>query len=157
MVILLLENIIYLMKTTENLSNNSVISYWGAEPSTASDSINNNKLYLDKFFFDTTSSVVPTITIKDSNETFTKDSDDDSTYSYIINTSATQQDIISVTYNNMRYNFLWSDLSKNKLSINGSIASISGVYSNSDGLDLYFDATLSKLSYLGSTGNIFIM
>lgn len=138
---------------TENLSNNSVISYWGAEPSTASDSINNNKLYLDKFFFDTTSGVVPTITIKDSNETFTKDSDDDSTYSYIINTSATQQDIISVTYNNMRYNFLWSDLSKNKLSINGSIASISGVYSNSDGLDLYFDATLSKLSYLGSTGN----
>lgn len=138
---------------TENLSNNSVISYWGAEPSTASDSINNNKLYLDKFFFDTTSGVVPTITIKDSNGTFTKDSDDDSTYSYIINTSATQQDIISVTYNNMRYNFLWSDLSKNKLSINGSIASISGVYSNSDGLDLYFDATLSKLSYLGSTGN----
>lgn len=138
---------------TENLSNNSVISYWGAEPSTASNSINNNKLYLDKFFFDTTSGVVPTITIKDSNETFTKDSDDDSTYSYIINTSATQQDIISVTYNNMRYNFLWSDLSKNKLSINGSIASISGVYSNSDGLDLYFDATLSKLSYLGSTGN----
>lgn len=138
---------------TENLSNNSVISYWGAEPSTASDSINNKKLYLDKFFFDTTSGVVPTITIKDSNETFTKDSDDDSTYSYIINTSATQQDIISVTYNNMRYNFLWSDLSKNKLSINGSIASISGVYSNSDGLDLYFDATLSKLSYLGSTGN----
>lgn len=136
---------------TENLSNNSVISYWGAEPSTASDSINNNKLYLDKFFFDTTSGVVPTITIKDSNGTFTKDSDDDSTYSYIINTSATQQDIISVTYNNMRYNFLWSDLSKNKLSINGSIASISGVYSNSDGLDLYFDATLSKLSYLGST------
>ena len=138
---------------TENLSNNSVISYWGAEPSTASDSINNKKLYLDKFFFDTTSGVVPTITIKDSNGTFTKDSDDDSTYSYIINTSATQQDIISVTYNNMRYNFLWSDLSKNKLSINGSIASISGVYSNSDGLDLYFDATLSKLSYLGSTGN----
>ena len=138
---------------TENLSNNSVISYWGAEPSTASNSINNNKLYLDKFFFDTTSGVVPTITIKDSNGTFTKDSDDDSTYSYIINTSATQQDIISVTYNNMRYNFLWSDLSKNKLSINGSIASISGVYSNSDGLDLYFDATLSKLSYLGSTGN----
>lgn len=130
-----------------------MISYWGAEPSTASNSINNNKLYLDKFFFDTTSGVVPTITIKDSNETFTKDSDDDSTYSYIINTSATQQDIISVTYNNMRYNFLWSDLSKNKLSINGSIASISGVYSNSDGLDLYFDATLSKLSYLGSTGN----
>lgn len=35
----------------------------------------------------------------------------------------------------------------------GSIASISGVYSNSDGLDLYFDATLSKLSYLGSTGH----
>lgn len=136
---------------TENLSNNSVISYWGAEPSTASDSINNKKLYLDKFFFDTTSGVVPTITIKDSNETFTKDSDDDSTYSYIINTSATQQDIISVTYNNMRYNFLWSDLSKNKLSINGSIASISGVYSNSDGLDLYFDATLSKLSYNNST------
>lgn len=136
---------------TENLSNNSVISYWGAEPSTASDSINNKKLYLDKFFFDTTSGVVPTITIKDSNGTFTKDLDDDSTYSYIINTSATQQDIISVTYNNMRYNFLWSDLSKNKLSINGSIASISGVYSNSDGLDLYFDATLSKLSYLGST------
>lgn len=138
---------------TENLSNNSVISYWGAEPSTASDSINNNKLYLDKFFFDTTSGVVPTITIKDSNETFTKDSDDDSTYSYIINTSATQQDIISVTYNNMRYNFLWSDLSKNKLSINGSIASISGVYSNSDGLDLYFDATLSKLSYNNSTAS----
>lgn len=138
---------------TENLSNNSVISYWGAEPSTASDSINNKKLYLDKFFFDTTSGVVPTITIKDSNETFTKDSDDDSTYSYIINTSATQQDIISVTYNNMRYNFLWSDLSKNKLSINGSIASISGVYSNSDGLDLYFDATLSKLSYNNSTAS----
>lgn len=49
-----------------------MISYWGAEPSTASNSINNNKLYLDKFFFDTTSGVVPTITIKDSNETFTK-------------------------------------------------------------------------------------
>lgn len=134
---------------TENLSNNSVISYWGAEPSTASDSINNKKLYLDKFFFDTTSGVVPTITIKDSNETFTKDLDDDSTYSYIINTSATQQDIISVTYNNMRYNFLWSDLSKNKLVVNNNIANVSDNYSKTNNR-VYFDATLSKLDYTGT-------
>lgn len=137
---------------TENLSNNSVISYWGAEPSTASDSINSKKLYLDKFFFDTTSSAVPTITIKDSNGTFTKDLDDDSTYSYIINTSATQQDIISVTYNNMRYNFLWSDLSKNKLVVNNNIANVSDNYSKTNNR-VYFDATLSKLDYTGTTTN----
>lgn len=137
---------------TENLSNNSVISYWGAEPSTASDSINNKKLYLDKFFFDTTSGVVPTITIKDSNGTFTKDLDDDSTYSYIINTPATQQDIISVTYNNMRYNFLWSDLSKNKLVVNNNIANVSDNYSKTNNR-VYFDATLSKLDYTGTTTN----
>lgn len=134
---------------TEKLSDNSVISYWGAEPSTASDSINNKKLYLDKFCFDTTSSAVPTITIKDSNGTFTKDLDDDSTYSYIINTSATQQDIISVTYNNMRYNFLWSDLSKNKLVVNNNIANVSDNYSKTNNR-VYFDATLSKLDYTGT-------
>lgn len=137
---------------TENLSNNSVISYWGVEPSTASDSINNKKLYLDKFFFDTTSSVVPTITIKDSNGTFAKDSDDNSVYSYTINTSATQQDIISVTYNNMRYNFLWSDLSKNKLVVNNNIANVSDNYSKTNNR-VYFDATLSKLDYTGTTTN----
>lgn len=137
----------------EKISDGSTISYWGAEPSTASSSINSKKLYLENTFFDTTSGNAPTITINDSTGTFAKDSDDDSTYSYTINTSATQQNIISITYKNIRYNFLWSDLSKNKLSINGSIASISDVYSNSNGLNLYFDATLSKLSYSGSTTN----
>lgn len=137
---------------TENLSNNSVISYWGAKPSTASESINNKKLYLDKFFFDTTSGDAPTIAINGFTGTFTKDSDDDSTYSYIINTSATQQNIISVTYNNMRYNFLWSDLSKNKLVVNNNIANVSDNYSKTNNR-VYFDATLSKLDYTGTTTN----
>lgn len=137
----------------EKISDGSTISYWGAKPSAASSSINSKKLYLENTFFDTTSGNAPTITINDSTGTFTKDSDDDSTYSYTINTSATQQNIISVTYNNIRYNFLWGDLSKNKLSINGSIASISDVYSNINGLNLYFDATLSKLSYENSTAS----
>lgn len=136
---------------TEKLSDNSVISYWGANPSTASESINNKKLYLDNIFFDTTSGNEPTIAINDFTGTFTKDSDDNSVYSYTINTSATQHDIISVTYNNMRYNFLWSDLSKNKLSVNDSIANVLEIYSK--GLNLYFDATLSKLSYEGSIDN----
>lgn len=127
------------------------VSYWGAEPSTASGSINGKKLYLDNTFFDIASDNAPTITINGSTQSFTKDPDDNKVYSYTINTSATQQDIISVIYKNVRYNFLWEDLSKDKLGINGNIAGIYEAYSK--GLNLYFDATLSKLSYENSLKN----
>lgn len=131
---------------TEKLSDNSVVSYWGGTPSTASSSIN-KKLYLDNTIFYTTSGSAPTITVNGSTANFTKDSNDNNVYSYTVS-SATQQTILSVTYNNVRYNFLWSDLSKNKLTVNNNIANVSDTYSKVN--RVYFDATLSKLDYTGT-------
>lgn len=133
---------------TEKLSDNSVVSYWGGAPSTASGSIN-KKLYLDNIAFNTTSGSAPTITVNGSTANFTKDSDDNNVYSYTVS-SATQQTILSVTYNNVRYNFLWNDLSKNKLIVKNNIANVSDTYSKVN--RIYFDATLSKLDYTGTDG-----
>ena len=126
-------------------SDGTKYSYWGKE-NTNSSGINGNKLYLDKALFLSNKETKIQIGNR-TEEKLNADTNDEATLSYTINDStATQKTIITViTSDNTKYHFFWSDLSKNLLAMSGNVAVVSGTYSKS--YTVYFDATLSKLSY----------
>lgn len=132
---------------TEN-SDETKYSYWGQE-NTATSNINGGKLYLEKSLFNSTKETYIQIG-NNSKEKLNKDSDDSATLSYTISDStATQKTIITIiTSDNTKYHFFWSDLNKNLVTISNNVAVVSSIYSKT--YTVYFDATLSKLSYVGT-------
>lgn len=125
------------------MSDGTKVSYWGAKAQSGTVSA---KLYLDSDSFPT-GGTAPTIQFNSTSGTFSVDSDEDA-YSYSISSVQTN-DIITVTYNGNKYHFFWSDTSKDMVTISNDIANVSLTYGSSN--TIYFDATLSKLSYAGST------
>ena len=142
----------YYYGCTQN-SDSTVKSIWGSAPTTSS--ISPSKLYLDSLTFIVDGSLTPTITIGDgSAQTISADASDSKIYSVDVSSSSIYTDtIISVAYNGTTYNFMWTDSSYNLLKVNSDVASVSGVYSAAG--RIFFDATLSKLSYDGSTNDTF--
>lgn len=124
-------------------SDNTKVSYWGAKAQSGTVSA---KLYLDSDSFPT-DGTAPTIQFNNTSGTFSVDSNEN-VYSYNISSVQTD-DIITVTYNGNKYHFFWSDTSKDMVTISNDIANVSLTYGSSN--TIYFDATLSKLSYEGST------
>lgn len=124
-------------------SDNTKVSYWGAKAQSGTVSA---KLYLDSDSFPT-GGTAPTIQFNSTSAAFSVGSDEDA-YSYSISSVQTN-DIITVTYNGNKYHFFWSDTSKDMVTISNDIANVSLTYGSSN--TIYFDATLSKLSYAGST------
>ncbi len=124
-------------------SDNTKVSYWGAKAQSGTVSA---KLYLDSDSFPT-DGTAPTIQFNSTSAAFSVDSDEDA-YSYSISSFQTNN-IITVTYNGNKYHFFWSDTSKDMVTISNDIANVSLTYGSSN--TIYFDATLSKLSYEGST------
>lgn len=78
-------------------------------------------------------------------------------YSYTIpeNIDATSQTVLEISDGNAVYRVLWNDLSKDTVIITPEgIAAIAEEHdSTSDTRTIYFDATLSKLSYVGDWGD----
>lgn len=144
-------NIVFYYGTTEK-QDDTKISYWGKE-FTQNVSLSEKKIYLDKISFPAKNKTY--IKIGNGSEVeLSVDSNDSTTLSYVIPSvlGATQQTIITIrTEDNNIYNFLWSDLGKNLVSISGNIATVSDIYSKS--YTVYFDATFSKLSYVGDAGD----
>lgn len=144
-------NIVFYYATTEK-NDDTKISYWGKVFS-QNQTIGEKKIYLDKISFPAENKTY--IKIGNGSEVeLSVESDDPSTLSYKIPSGlgATQQTIITIrTEDNNKYNFLWSDLGKNVVSISENIATVSDIYSKS--YTVYFDATFSKLSYVGDAGD----
>lgn len=125
--------------------DNTKVSCWGAGIQSGTVS---GKLYLDDVLFPTTGTA-PTINVNGTSGTFTVDGDE-TAYSYNVS-SIRKSDIITITYNDTKYHFMWSDEKSNMVSIGYDVATVSGTYGNSN--TIYFDATLSKLSYEGTATN----
>lgn len=73
-------------------------------------------------------------------------------YSYTIpeDSDANQQTVITLSYKGNTYHFLWEDLDNDLVCIYKDVADVSDIYRDDESGDerlIYFDATLSKLSY----------
>ncbi len=128
-------------------------STWGTYPE-KNGKIAGKKLYLDNGAdaFPTKDSV--TIQIgSETQETLSVESVDTESQMYLYtvpeNSEATQQTIITLTKGKNIYRLLWGNLKKNKVTVTENIANIAARYRT--GYTVYYDATLSKLSYAGSS------
>lgn len=144
-------NIVFYYGTTEKYDNTK-ISYWGKSFS-QNVVLSGKKIYLDKISFPAKNKTY--IKIGNGSEVeLSVDSNDATTLSYEIPSGlgATQQTLITIrTEDGNKYNFWWSDLGKNLVSISANKAAVSDIYTKS--YAVYFDATLSKLSYVGDAGD----
>ena len=136
---------------TEN-PNGTKYSYWGKE-NTADSSINDRTLYLDKISFLSSEETKIQIGAGDP-VILSQDANDDKTLSYTMPSGTTQQTKITIIKSDgTKYHFFWnvSDLDNNNVvTTSNNIALVSGKYSKT--YTVYFDATLSKLSYAGDQG-----
>lgn len=131
-------------------ADGSYVNRWNEKPE-GNSSIGDQTLYLDKISFSVNNKAV--LRIGNADEiALEADSEDSATYSYkITDGTATQQTVITVKINNTEYHFLWSDLNSNLLTVNDEIAIVSGEYAKTN--TVYYDASLSKLSYDGTAAN----
>ena len=131
---------------TEN-SNGTKNSYWGQE-NTSTGNISGRTLYLDKIDF--LSNEETEIQIgKGTPVPLSTVSGDNTTLSYSMPSGTTQQTKITIIKSDgTKYHFFWnvSDLDNNNVvTTSNNIAFVSGKYVKI--YTIYFDATLSKLSY----------
>lgn len=70
-------------------------------------------------------------------------------YKFPVDSDATAETDLKVVVDGKGYTFQWNDLTKNMVVISGENAGVSEKYT-STGTVVYFDATLSKLSYSGT-------
>ena len=137
-----------------------IISFWNTYPGGTS-SIAGKKLYLDMWTFSVDDGKTITIQIGDGDKTtLTPDATDNTVYSYTIpnDSGAKQNTIITITIDSNEYHFLWSDIDKDTVAyVDTDVMGVVDTYSSSTSgtRKIFFDATLSKLSYEGDTpGNI---
>ena len=127
------------------------ISVWG-EKTVEAGSLAGQTIYFDKLHFPVNDG--SKIQIGDASAVaLSANTEDANTFSYDIPTdsTATQQTILTfIGKDNISYNFLWSDLTKNKVTLSENIASVTDTYSKAR--TVYFDATLSKLVYSYADG-----
>lgn len=139
----------YYGRTT--LSSGALISSWD-EPLAGNESLAGKKLFFESSDFPINSEIqIGT----DESVQLSHTTSEASMLSYDIpgDSSATQQTIITVTTNGNAYRFLWNDLTQNLAVLNDNVVTVSDNYSP-DGTVIYFDATLSKLSYDGDVSGI---
>lgn len=128
-----------------------VYGTWGTYPK--KEKIAGKKLYLDNTAFPTNTSTPVTIQIGDeSAEELKVDTEESNMYLYSVpeDSEATQQTIITLKIDSKVYRLLWGNIKKNKVTITKSIANVTDKYRK--GYTVYYDATLSRLSYENSEG-----
>ena len=131
----------------------TIHSTWGTYPE-KTGKIAGKKLYLDNETdaFPTTGGEVKIQIGNGSQETLSVVDTESKMYLYTVpeNSEATQQTIITLTKGNNIYRLLWGNLKKNKVTVTDNIANVAARYRT--GYIVYYDATLSKLSYARSGG-----
>lgn len=141
---------------TEN-TDGTKIHTWDAL-TTGADSLVGKTLYFDKTYF-TVGKPWKLQIGNDESGTIVElsaDSEDEKTISYVFSddSTATQQTILTViTPEGTKYHFKWSDFGSedalvNEATLGGNIIKVAKTYIKT--CTIYFDATLSKLSYAGS-------
>lgn len=144
-------NTYYYKKTLKD--DGEIVNGIGEYPSVG-ETIAGKKLYFDEMSFPVSDTGYIYIQVGESDEILVgKDSSDSNVYSYTIPSSLTvnQQTVITVRVRETKYKFLWNDLNKNIIVLNSGAVDVSDTYfivSEGNRL-IYFDATLSKLSYQG--------
>lgn len=137
---------------TTKKADGTYIDEWEEMPSKNNASIAGQKLYFDKTSFPVTEGGTILVSAGGIRASLSADDDDEHTFSYVIPadaTTATQQTILTfITDEGAEYHFRWSDLSNNAVSLSNEIAGVRSVYVN--GNSVFFDATMSKLSYVGT-------
>lgn len=136
-------------------TSTTLISGWGAQP-TGQESLAGKTIYFDKLYFPVASG--GQFQIGDGTPiTLSPDANDEKTFSYTFpdDTTATQETILTFiatdeSGNITKYHFIWSDFNANAVALNNDIASVTNTYYKA--VTVYFDATMSKLSYSGTTG-----
>lgn len=72
-------------------------------------------------------------------------------YKFPTDSDATEETKLKVVVNSVTYIFQWDDLTNNMVVVSNGSASVSEKFTSTTNV-VYFDATLSKLSYSGTTG-----
>ena len=134
-------------------SGESKITYSAWDTLPGNESIAGKKLYLDNNAFSTSSEQAPQVTIQigaEASEALAVDKESNM-YLYTVpeNSDATQQTLITLTAGTNTYRLFWSNIKKNKVTVTANIAAVTGKYRK--GYTVYYDATLSKMSYAGSS------
>lgn len=131
-----------------SLQNGKIISSWGT-PLSGNGSLAGKTLYFGSDAFNINSEIKI-----DDGESVVVDHPSDVNnmlcYTFKTDSSATQQSIISVTTNSNIYRFFWSDTAYNEVTILDNLADVNESYAAAK--RIYYDATLSKLSYQGTDG-----
>lgn len=128
--------------------NNKKYSFWDKKI-TESQSLAGKTLYFDKLYFPVTQGCK----IQAGSQTPIDLESAGSEYSYTFsaNSAVTQQTVLTfINSEGMKYHFFWNDLTKNQVTVVDKFAGVNSTYSNT--LTVYYDATLSKLTYSTADG-----
>ena len=133
-----------------SLQNGGIISAWGT-PVSGKESLAGKTLYFGSDTFNINSEIQI-----DDGESVVVDHPSNVNnmlcYTFEEDSSATQQSLISVTTNNNTYRFFWADTAYNEVTITYNLADVNESYAAAK--RIYYDATLSKLSYKGTDGAV---
>lgn len=141
-------NILYYGATVKKSDNSVLRSYWGA-PRPAETTITNLDLYFSKTAFPEGATLTATTPLA-LNGDIASVARGNARWKVNV-ASGKSNDITSVDNGTYIYNFYWDNPSSenNLLVVNDLIATVSGSYTQAEAYEIYFDATLSKLSYNG--------
>lgn len=128
--------------------NNKKYSTWG-EKIAGNKSLTGKTLYFDRLYFPVTEGCKVQVGNQDAVELPATGSEFQFTFEN--NTTATQHTVLTfIKKDGTKYHFFWNDLTKNEVTVVDKFAEVTNNYSNA--LTVYFDATLSKLTYSKANG-----
>ncbi len=129
--------------------NNKKYSRWGAKVN-GNQALSGRTLYFSRLYFPVTEGCKIQIGQAD-NIVELPATGSNFEYTFGEDNTVTQQTVLTFTkQDGTKYRFFWSDLTKNEVTVTDMFAEVTGTYSNA--LTVYFDATLSKLTYSAADG-----
>lgn len=129
--------------------NNKKYSKWGAKV-TGNQSLAGKTLYFNRLYFPVSEGCKMQAGSESAIELPAAGSDFE--YTFAGNSTVTQQTVLTfIKQDGTKYRFFWNDLTKNEVIITDMFAEVTSIYSNAS--TVYFDATLSKLTYSLADGS----
>ena len=142
------DNTLYYGITTNSSTGEAVRNEWG-EPGRTGSAVSDKTLYMKRLDFSG-----KTVTVDGNDTTLTSNPVGTGNYShYKSGITQPANHIFHVNDGVYTYNFFWTDSSKDLLVLDDSVASVSEVHNDSAIRNVYFDASMSKLSYEGTLGS----
>ena len=140
--------------------NGKKVSKWGARPSENSTSLAGKKLYFDSIYFNTAEKDYAKFRIGDEEPVVLEmDADGTSEFSYSFASGSTADSHTILTYmskdEEVKYHFFWNTMDAetidfDEVTVEYEIADVG--YVHKTGNEVYFDATMSKMTYQNTDG-----